>query len=370
MLGVEVMTARIDEVLLSVFSDEIADANGDFVVFDDPDGALLRFGLDAVRDTENSVYVASRSFSQAVFAQRVSNQEAASNVLVAGMDSPLYLPDFFAEHFTDEPRTVIALGRLPKSLAELNYIAHCLALVKGTVTFVAVGNTKHMTKSQNHVLSQHFVEVHASRGQGKFRCLVARNTEQTSAQTSTYQPAENEGRYGVGGVFGSASRDHGGTLLAATVIPYLETGARILDLGCGNGQVSLDLLKESPGISCIATDISADAVVSAQMTLHEHIENNVTQVIWDDAARFLDDSSVDTVVLNPPFHEGTRVDASLYEELVKAAHRVLKPGGDLFLVHNSHLRYRGLLEKNFATVEQLARNSKFTVLRATTVSAK
>lgn len=358
------MTARIDEVLLSVLNQEVTILQSDVVVFGDPDGALLSSSLESVQGTENRVYVASRDFSQAESAQDVSGANADSAVVIAGLNSPLNLQDFFEDSFEGRAHSVVALGRLPKSLAELDYLAYCLSQVKVPTTLVVVGNTKHMTKSQNQVLKKYFEKVYASRGQGKFRCLIAQSSGSTALVSTPYSAAQSEGRFGVGGVFGSAHRDHGGTLLADAVKPYLRQGTRILDLGCGNGQVSLDVLKAQPEITCIATDISADAVVSARMTLNEYISRGIAQVVWDDAAGSIDDASIDAVMLNPPFHEGTRVDASMHEKLVRAAYRVLTPGGELFLVHNSHLRYRGVLEDTFTQVEQLARNSKFTVLRA------
>ena len=65
------------------------------------------------------------------------------------------------------------------------------------------------------------------------------------------------------------------------------------------------------------------------------------------------------------FHDGTAVDVTLVGELLGASIRMLKPGGHLYLVHNSHLRYRGEVERRFTAVEQVARDATFTVLKAT-----
>ena len=53
------------------------------------------------------------------------------------------------------------------------------------------------------------------------------------------------------------------------------------------------------------------------------------------------------------------------QHLLDASVRLFAPGGSLYLVHNSHLRYRGEVERRFRAVEQVARDKTFTVLRAT-----
>ena len=73
---------------------------------------------------------------------------------------------------------------------------------------------------------------------------------------------------------------------------------------------------------------------------------------------------MDLVLLNPPFHEGARIDMTLVQGLLDAAQRVLVDSGELLFVHNSHLRYRPALEARFASVNELHRDRMFTVLRA------
>ncbi len=82
---------------------------------------------------------------------------------------------------------------------------------------------------------------------------------------------------------------------------------------------------------------------------------------WADG---FDESSFDVVTLNPPFHDGTAVTTEIAHELINAAHALLRPGGLLVLVQNSHLRYRSHLSHRFARVEQWARDRRFTVLAA------
>jgi len=50
--------------------------------------------------------------------------------------------------------------------------------------------------------------------------------------------------------------------------------------------------------------------------------------------------------------------------LIRQAARVLAPGGELWLVVNRHLPYRTALRRDFASVELVAQNPKFTVWRA------
>ena len=139
------------------------------------------------------------------------------------------------------------------------------------------------------------------------------------------------------------------------------------------------------------SDDDADAVLSTRATLAANgLDRDGVDVVWEDAlertraeaesAAALDDllgdedgpgaaapggvGGVDLVVLNPPFHDGTAVDATLVQDLLDAAARVLRPGGELWLVHNSSLRYRAELARRIGSVRERARDRRFTVLSA------
>ncbi len=87
--------------------------------------------------------------------------------------------------------------------------------------------------------------------------------------------------------------------------------------------------------------------------------------VQDDAAGSLPDASVDLVVLNPPFHVGATVHSGVAHKLFGAAARVLRPGGELWTVWNSHLQYRPALERAVGPTRQVARDAKFTVTVST-----
>ena len=239
--------------------------------------------------------------------------------------------------------SVVGLGEMPKSLARLDYLARAIAGAGFDSARLVLGaNNKHLSRGMNTVLADSFDEVRGSRGRGKFRCLVA-----SGPRDVAYEPVSHGGLVAFGGVFSGAKPDRGGELLRSC-LP--EEPGRLLDLGCGNGSVSRGIA----GVT--ATDSDADAVLSARaIGLH---------TTWDDAGSQLPDASFDTIALNPPFHEGTTIDATLVQHLLDAAKRLLAADGALYVVHNSHLRYRGEVERRFAEVEQVARDATFTVLRA------
>lgn len=262
------------------------------------------------------------------------------------------LPEFFAGAGLAGPVAVI--GEMPKSLARLDYVARscsgaCAAANAGRVADVRVAlgaNNKHLSRGMNAVLAESFDEVAASRGRGKFRCLVA-----SGARAVSYEPARTGGRVAIGGVFSGAKPDRGGEALRAAL--SAEAG-RLLDLGCGNGSV----LRGRAG--AVGTDTDAEAVLTARA--------NGVDATWDDAGSQFPDASFDTVALNPPFHDGTAIDATQVQKLLAAAARLLTDGGELYMVHNSHLRYRGEVERRFEDVEQVSRDSTFTVLRGVRTS--
>ena len=247
------------------------------------------------------------------------------------------------EYLAGSGGTCVAVGEMPKSLARLDYVARSLAGAGFDQVRSAFGaNNKHLSRGMNEVLAQSFDTVAASRGRGKFRCLVAEGPK----RSVSYEPVRAHGLVAFGGVFSGAVPDRGGELLRANV-PSISTS--FLDLGCGNGSVSRGMANVT------ATDSDADAVLSARAIGLE--------TTWDDAGSRLPAGSFETIALNPPFHDGTAVDATLVQHLLDGAARLLAPGGALYMVHNSHLRYRGEVERRFGSVEQVARDATFTVLR-------
>ncbi|WP_229710991.1 class I SAM-dependent methyltransferase, partial [Sinomonas atrocyanea] len=114
----------------------------------------------------------------------------------------------------------------------------------------------------------------------------------------------------------------------------------------------------------VATDRSATAVRSARATMEANGVAGRVAVEHDDAGGSLPEASADVVLLNPPFHLGASVHAGAGLKLIRAAGRLLAPGGELWCVANSHLGYRAVLQSAVGRTEVAGRDRKFTVTRS------
>ncbi|MFZ4079344.1 MAG: class I SAM-dependent methyltransferase, partial [Microbacteriaceae bacterium] len=84
-------------------------------------------------------------------------------------------------------------------------------------------------------------------------------------------------------------------------------------------------------------------------------------VVRDDGLSRQPDDSADLILFNPPFHSGAAVHADTSLRLFAEAGRVLKPGGELWVVANRHLSYRPALRRLVGSTRVISQNPKFTV---------
>lgn len=265
----------------------------------------------------------------------------------------------------DAPARVV-LWSLPKSVREVEYIAARVAAA-GPAVLIAGGRVKHMTPAMSTALARHFGHVHATLARQKSRCLVAarpRPGEIPRFRSRVHAAGIDLTLCGVGGVFHGADADHGSLLLLdALADAGPATPASIHDLGCGNGLLTAWLARRYRGATVSASDDALDAVDSTRLTLAASGVTGV-EVRWEASLASVRSPTHDLIVLNPPFHRGAGVDTAVGHDLIAAAARALRPGGELWVVHNSHLRYRRHLERH-GRVDQLRRDPRFTVLRMT-----
>ena len=358
----------------------------DVVVVDDATGELTAFALAAVADHADAAVLSwtSSLTLAAALQERFAEQIASGSLRVPAGPGVIPLEQAAAE----VEGHLMVLMRLPKAVHALEDRARRLAeAVRGSgqngLEIVAGGRVKHMTRAQNEALGTLFDEVRASRGIGKSRALIATDlreqaTAPAAAECSARLTVRGEPRElalrGIGAVFGGAGADAGSLLLLDALDRALTAGelgtaespvVAAADLGCGNGLMTAYLAAALPEASVLGSDVDADAVGSTCETLAVNtLARENVQVSWDDALSRVDAESLDLVLLNPPFHDGTTVDATLVQGLLDSAARVLRPGGQLWFVHNSHLRYRTEVERRVGDVEQRARDRRFTVLRA------
>jgi len=162
------------------------------------------------------------------------------------------------------------------------------------------------------------------------------------------------------GAFAPDRLDDGAAALISGM--QIVPGTRVLDLGCGTGLVALAAGRQ--GGDVIAVDVSARAVASAQRTLAANGHPSASVHLCCGAGA-IDDATFDTVVTNPPFHKGHDVSFEVSQLFVREAARVLKPGGSVYLVANTHLDYGRWLKQHFGNAGTAYENNRFRVWHAT-----
>ncbi|WP_307858887.1 class I SAM-dependent methyltransferase [Microbacterium esteraromaticum] len=348
----------------------------------------------------------------------------ANNARALGSD-----PDAFTSHELDETLlrgAQLVLVQLPKSLAALDEIADAVARwATPEVVLVAGGRVKHMTLTQNDVLARHFMSVHPQRATRKSRLLVAASPPSPPSQpappaekplpvpeTTTHVVSHTADGFSpveftlcaYGGAFAGSKLDIG-TRALLDAMPALSAGyraqgstvgrsqlrkneaaagqnasndgvndqisgvanegMRVIDLGCGTGALAVAFALQHPTAAIVATDRSAAAVRSARATVSANGLDDRITVTLDDAGSELPDGGADLVLLNPPFHLGASVHEGAGRRLIEAAARLVRPGGEVWTVFNSHLDHRRALTRVVGPTEQVSRTPKFTVTRST-----
>lgn len=182
------------------------------------------------------------------------------------------------------------------------------------------------------------------------------------AAFATLAPAAHGG-VALPGLFAHDRIDAGSALLAR----HLPEGAsgRAADLGCGWGYLSGALLSRNPGLSSLdCLDHDARAIAAARINVHAPLGATLDFHWADVAAGEVEPRRYDIVVSNPPFHQGRAAEPALGVAFVAAAARALRPGGTAYFVANRGLPYDGPMQEAFRSVERVADEGGFKVIRA------
>ncbi|WP_432098032.1 methyltransferase [Streptomyces sp. WAC 04229] len=272
-------------------------------------------------------------------------------------------------------RVDVLLVRVPKSLALLEdqLLRLAPALHEGTVV-VGAGMVKEIHTSTLRLFERIVGPTRTSLAVKKARLIFATPDPDLRRPANpwplTYRLPDDVGPLLSGravvnhaGVF-CADRLDVGTRFFLQHLPTAGGARRVVDLGCGNGVVGTAMALADPGAEVLFTDESFQAAASAEATYRANGATGQAEFRVGDGLAGVPDGSVDLVLNNPPFHSHQATTDATAWRMFTGARRVLRPGGELWVVGNRHLGYHVKLKRLFGNCDLVASDSRFVVLRA------
>lgn len=282
------------------------------------------------------------------------------------LTNPLYIEgekDLFTEKKEQLESAVVFL---PKSKALIDMT---LALVSGMVAkdgkIVLVGSNdagirsaKDMYEKNIGPVDQKIVGKHSALYVGKNQKLGSgkKIEDYLSYSPISYKDTTIEAA-NLPGVFSTGTLD-AGTKLLLDHIPFDRK--KVLDIGCGAGLIGSIYKKKSPASEITLSDSSLLAILATQKTLEK---NKLAATVIESDVFSKITGTFDLILSNPPFHTGLDTDYSFINSFARDAKKFLNKGGEIYIVANSFLPYKEILEKNIGPTEIVTDNKKFKVLR-------
>ena len=162
------------------------------------------------------------------------------------------------------------------------------------------------------------------------------------------------------GIFGWNKIDRGSAFLIQHLSPFLSrydnTPRSLLDLGCGYGYLGCEASRH-PFTSITATDNNAAALAAAKENFSQ-LSHPDCQVVAADAGDQLN-QLFDTILCNPPFHQGFTVDDALSVKFLYNTKRLLSSIGQALFVVNSFIPLEYKAKQYFRHADILANNGSF-----------
>ncbi len=163
------------------------------------------------------------------------------------------------------------------------------------------------------------------------------------------------------GVFSYGRLDEG-TRLLLEQLPKERLAGDILDFGCGAGVIAAWVMAAAAQpVRLTLLDNSALALEAARRTL---AANGFEASLVGSNGLMNVQQPFDFLLSNPPFHTGVKTNYAVTEQFLRQVPEYLCPGGELWLVANSFLRYAPILLQSIGNCDQVFDNRRFSVYRA------
>jgi 23S rRNA (guanine1835-N2)-methyltransferase len=260
------------------------------------------------------------------------------------------------------------LIRVPKTLALLEeQLIRLHGQLAPNARVVAGAMIKHLPRAAGDLLEKYIGPVQASLAVKKARLLLC-TPENKAAPASPYPTRYRLDKPALelinhANVFCRDALDIGTRAFLPHLPRHLDA-RRVADLGCGNGVLGIAYALGSPQAELTLVDESYMAVRSAQQNWRAALGDRPVTIRADDGLAGQPADSLDLVLCNPPFHQQQVVGDFLAWRMFQQARAALVSGGELWIVGNRHLGYHAKLARLFRSVEQVAANPKFVVLKA------
>ncbi|SEK66049.1 23S rRNA m(2)G-1835 methyltransferase [Colwellia chukchiensis] len=344
-----------DEYLLNYLQQEqLINSQQKILIFNDNFGAL------SCNLSQQQVYCVNDSF--------LSQQGIAHNLAQNGLsDNNITLLTSLDALPTD---ITIVLFKIPKNKALLCYQLSQIKLhLPAEVIFIAADRAKEIHSSTLALFEKYLGSTKTSLAVKKARLVFSQldNEQAATAPTLTSWPLEHT-RFTIhnhANVYARSKLDIGARYFMQN-LPEVKPATQVIDLGCGNGVIGLQLLSKQPQAQVHFIDESFMAIASAQLNISENLPTAVAQCQFqvNDCLTNIDGGSVDLVLCNPPFHQQTATTDHIAWQMFKDSHRVLKKGGELRIIGNRQLGYHIKLKRIFGNEKLIASNEKFVTISA------
>ncbi|ABK44718.1 23S rRNA m(2)G-1835 methyltransferase / 16S rRNA m(2)G 1207 methyltransferase [Magnetococcus marinus MC-1] len=292
----------------------------------------------------------------------MAHQALAQNLQLNRIETPLHRTPALAASPTNPVGILIKLPRMLQLLSsQLDWLN--LHLPKGTPVVIAA-RQKDMPSTLPDLTRRLLDDVHPSRAEKKARLIFGQLSGRQSGQAeiTAWHCAELDCLLShYPNVFGRQKLDLGARVLLQNLGTIPD---QVVDLGCGNGVLSIAALQRNPNSHVLAVDESWQATRSCQINLERVRTPEHFKVVWGHSLSFIEGMQADLVLCNPPFHQHQTLTDDIAWCMFKDAHRVLKPGGRLRMVGNRHLGYHAKLHKLFGHCRSIAATPKFVVLES------
>jgi 16S rRNA (guanine1207-N2)-methyltransferase len=349
-----------DEYLINHVEELAIPDNQNIVVINDSFGALACWFSD-----NHNVTLMSDSF--------ISHKGAQQN-----LEDNQCKPVAFLTTMDDIPEnTDLVLMQLPKSNRHLVWLLSQLRkTLPDSCPIIAVNKAKEIHTSTLKLFEKHLGETKTSLAWKKHR-LVFSNANalpvlEVYPMTVWGVDGENIQLKNLPNVYSGESLDLGARFMLQH-LPQDPTLKHIIDLGCGNGVLSVKMGQLNPQARLTSVDESFMAIESAKQNLVDNLgEPYDIQCIANNCLDGFNPDSADMVMCNPPFHQQQAVTDHIAWQMFCDSKQILNKGGKLLVIGNRHLGYDAKLKRLFGdkNVKLVASNSKFVILQATKDPAK